>query len=423
MRTDLLRVTTQRTGTATARQVVPLDGVRLRRVVAVLCFTEIISWGVLFYAFPVLVTTISDQQDWSLTWLIAVFTLAQLVAAAAGIWVGRYLDRHGPQRVMTGGSVLAVAAAAAIALAPNLAVFAGAWVLAGLAMSATLYPPAFATVTHWGGLERVKALTAITVVAGFASTVFAPLTALLVTHGGWRQTYLLLTIALAVTVPAHWWGLRDPWRTRAEAEARSHRHEVSESAQPSRLSVMRQPEFVMLTLAFTMAGFSVYAVVINLVPLLTEKGLTTTGAAIALGVGGAGQVAGRLVYGPVLTRLAVRPRTIAVLATASLTTLTLAVFSASLLLACLMAFAAGTARGIFTLLQATAVSDRWGTSAFGARNSVLSGGVMAASAFAPWAGAALAASLGDYTTAFVVLAAGAAASTLLVRRRSATRPR
>ena len=414
MRTHLLRVTAHDPDTATVRQVVPLEADRLRRVVAVLCLTEIVSWGVVFYAFPVLATTIGDQQDWPLTRLIAIFTLAQLVAAAAGVWVGRHLDRHGPRRVMTGGSVLAVAATVAVALAPNLVVFTVARVLVGLAMSATLYAPAFATVTHWAGAERVRALTAITLVAGFASTVFAPLTALLVTHGSWRQTYLLLALVLAATVPAHWWGLRDPWQTRADP----HRPAgpVSGSG-PARASVLRLPEFVMLTLAFTLAGFCVYAVVINLVPLLTENGLSTTGAAIALGVGGAGQVAGRLVYGPVLTRLAVRPRTIGVLAGASLTTFAVALFSGSLLLACLMAFVAGTARGIFTLLQATAVSDRWGTTAYGARNSVLSGTVMAASAFAPWAGAALAAGLGDYTTAFMVLAAGAAASTVLVGGR------
>jgi hypothetical protein len=60
-----------------------LDGRPLRRVVAVLCTTEIVSWGILFYAFPVLSTTIQDTEGWSLTWLVACFTAAQLAAAAA----------------------------------------------------------------------------------------------------------------------------------------------------------------------------------------------------------------------------------------------------------------------------------------------------------------------------------------------------
>jgi MFS family permease len=397
--------------------VTPLGRSELRRVVIVLCFTQIISWGVLFYAFLVLATSISSEQGWPLTRLTAVFTMALLVAAAAGVWVGRHLDRHGPRRVMTAGSVLGVVSTVAMALAPDLAFFAGAWVLAGLAMSATLYPPAFATVTHWAGSQRVKALTAITLVAGFASTAFAPITALLVTHGGWRQTYLILAIILAVTAPVHWWGLNRPWQTGVRPGAPHLSNDPSGTPAPDagRASVIRRPEFLMLTAAFTLTGICVYAVVVNLVPLLTQNGLTTSEAAIALGIGGAGQVAGRLLYGPVITKVAVRARTVGILSAASLTTVVLAVSAGSLLLSSITAFTAGMARGLFTLVQATAVSDRWGTHRFGARNSVLSGGVTAASALAPWAGAALAAWLGDYRTAFLVLAAGAGLAVLLVR--------
>jgi MFS family permease len=165
----------------------------------------------------------------------------------------------------------------------------------------------------------------------------------------------------------------------------------------------------------TLGGFCVYAVVVNLVPLLTQHGLTTTEAAVALGVGGAGQVAGRLFYGPVLTRYSTRTRTAGTLAAASVTTLALAAVHHPVVVVCALSFAAGTARGIFTLIQATAVSDRWGTQEFGARNGILSGGVLAAAAFAPWIGALLASTLGGYASAFVVLAIGCLCATTLVR--------
>jgi MFS family permease len=392
----------------------PLDRAPLRRVVTVLCFTEIVSWGILFYAFPVLATTISGVEGWPLTSLVAVFTVAQLVAAAAGLWVGRRLDRRGPRLLMTVGSAVGVASVVAIAVAPSLATYALAWVVAGLAMSATLYPPAFATVTHWAGPGRVQALTAVTLVAGFASTVFAPLTALLVDHLSWRQTYLVLAVVLCTTIPAHWWGLRASWAVEARPssgdEAGSHQP-ASDRRPPT---PTRRPEFLLLTAALTLAGFSLYAVVINLVPLLTQNGLSTADAAVALGVGGAGQVAGRLLYGPVLARLPVRARTVATLLAASLTTAALGTAHEPLVLVCAISFAAGSARGIFTLIQATAVSDRWGTAAYGARSSVLSGSVTAAAALSPWACAALAAALGSYEATFLVLAAAAAVSALLV---------
>src|SRR5689334_21615333 len=88
-----------------------------------LCVTEIVSWGVLYYAFPVLADSISSDTGWSRTVVAAAFSASQLVAAAAGVAVGRWLDRLGPRVVMTAGSVLAVPAVVAIATAPNLVVF------------------------------------------------------------------------------------------------------------------------------------------------------------------------------------------------------------------------------------------------------------------------------------------------------------
>jgi MFS family permease len=391
---------------------VSLDAGALRRVVAVLCLTEIVSWGVLFYAFTVSAVAISETERWSLTTLVAVFTLAQVVGAATGVWVGRHIDAVGPRRVMTGGSVAGVAAVVAIALSPNLASYAAAWVVAGAAMSATLYPPAFAAVTHWGGERRVRALTAITLVAGFASTVFAPLTAWLLSVGDWRSTYLVLAVVLALTVPLHWWGLRGPWTPSGATADPGPAADGSGSRAPR----VRLEGFVLLCVAMSLAGVSVYAVVVNLVPLLVEGGLTTSRAALALGIGGAGQVAGRLLYAPMARRLGVVARTRATMLFAALLTVGLALVSQPLAMVAAISFAAGSARGVYTLLQATAISDRYGTASYGSRNGVLSGVVVTASALSPWGGAFLAATLGSYQSAFLVLALVALAAAVLVPR-------
>src|SRR5438552_2296812 len=75
-----------------------------------LCVTEITSWGVLYYAFPVLADSVSADTGWSRTAVAAAFSASLLVAAAAGVAVGRWLDRVGPRLIMTAGSVLAVPA-------------------------------------------------------------------------------------------------------------------------------------------------------------------------------------------------------------------------------------------------------------------------------------------------------------------------
>ena len=119
----------------------------LRRVTVVLCVTEIVSWGVLFYAFPVLASSIRDAEGWPMVWLVAAFTLALVTSGVCGVWVGRRIDHAGPRTVMTAGSAVAVTAVLAIAAAPSLPWFFAAWALAGASMSATLYAPASERVT------------------------------------------------------------------------------------------------------------------------------------------------------------------------------------------------------------------------------------------------------------------------------------
>ena len=198
--------------TSTASQPDALTGAGLRRVVSVLSITQITSWGVLYYAFAALSSSITADTGWTSVAVTGAFSLSQFVAAGAGIWVGRHIDAYGPRRVMTAGSLVAIPAVLTIASAPNLGVFYVGWVLAGIAMAGVLYPPAFAALTHWAGERRVGALTTLTLVAGLASTVFAPLTAALVEQYDWRVTYLVLaTILAAIAIAGHFFGLRGRW--------------------------------------------------------------------------------------------------------------------------------------------------------------------------------------------------------------------
>jgi MFS family permease len=333
--------------------------------------------------------------------------------------VGRRIDQVGPRVVMTAGSVVAVASIAALAAAPSLLCFFAGWVFAGAAMSATLYAPAFAAVTGWSGddsVRRVRSLTAITLVAGLASTVFAPLTALLLSELGWRGTYAALAAVLLMTVPLHAWGLRPPWTSTRTPNTTSDEGSPTE---PSAEFDARA--FTLLVVALALAGFAVHAVVINLVPLLTSNGLTTTQAATALGVGGVGQVVGRLFYGPVFSRLGPTARTIGTVAGVVVTTGALAVWQSPFLLVCVLTFASGTVRGIFTLIHATAVVDRWGVGDIGHRNGILTGAITATSASAPWVGALFAALLGSYDATFAVLAGVAAMSMFVMPRARRSR--
>ena len=355
-----------------------LDDTGLRRAIAVLCLTEITSWGVLYYAFPVLATPITADTGWSRTFTMSCFSAGLVVAGLAGVLVGRLLDRRGPRPVMTAGSLLAVPALVMIAVAPTGSMFLVGWLLAGVAMSAVLYTPAFTALTHWGGARALRGLTAVTLVAGLASTAFAPLTALLEDRVGWRGTYLVLAVLLGgVTIPLHGLGLPSSWA--------AHHHRRRDDA----VAVTSSRPFAALAVVFALAAFATYAALVSLVSLLVDRGIDLTAAAVVLGVGGVGQVAGRLLYAPLSARSSVVGRTVGALLALAATTAGLALVPGPYGALVGLALAAGMARGIVTLLHATAVPDRWGTVGLGRLNGILAAPAMVASALAPFAAAAL----------------------------------
>ncbi|WP_328966484.1 MFS transporter [Streptomyces sp. NBC_00239] len=379
------------------------DRSRPRAVLPALCATQITSWGIVYYAFPVLLPRLTADTGWSVNAATAAFSLALLVSALAGIPIGRILDRRGPRAVMTFGSVIGALALLLIAAAPNLTVFTCGWIVAGVAMAATFYPPAFAALTRWWGPDRVRALTIVTLAGGLASTVFAPLTAALAEHLTWRATYVVLAVTLAaVTIPAHALALRAPWPP-APPALRSI----------DRTPVARSRPFLLLAVAFTLSGFAMYAVVMGIIPLLTARGAGATTAAWALGLGGAGQTLGRTLYAALATRTSVTTRTVTLIALGGATTASLAFVPGPLPLLVLLAILAGVVRGNLTLLQATAVTDRWGTTHYGRLSGLLGAPAHIAAALAPWAGAALAGPLGGYPHLFAALAALSAVAACL----------
>ncbi len=137
--------------------------------------------------------------------------------------------------------------------------FTAGWMLAGLAMAATFYQPAFAALTRWWAPDHVRALTVVTLAGGLASTVFAPLTAALADHLSWRHTYLVLAgVLAAVTIPVHALALGAPW-PHAPAAAASRAGEAA-------AEIGRSRPFLLLAAAFTLSAFAMYAVVVALVP-------------------------------------------------------------------------------------------------------------------------------------------------------------
>ncbi|WP_103546143.1 MFS transporter [Streptomyces sp. SM1] len=381
---------------------------RPRAALPALCLTQITSWGIVYYAFPVLNPQITAATGWSAGTTTAAFSAALLVSALAGIRIGRILDARGPRTVMTAGSVIGTASLVVIAMAPNPAVFTVGWLLAGLAMASTFYQPAFAALTRWWSPHHIRALTTVTLAGGLASTFFAPLTAQLAEHFTWRHTYLILAAVLAaVTVPAHAFALRGPWPPAPPS--------TTAGATSTTATITRSRPFLLLATALTLSSFAMYAVVVTLVPLLLDRGYTATQAAWALGLGGAGQTLGRTLYAALARRSSPALRAAVLVGLGGATTAAFALVPGPYPLLAVLAVVAGTVRGNLTLLQATAITDRWGANRYGRLSGLLAAPTTTASALAPFAGTALAVPLGGYPHLFVVLALVSATAALIAR--------
>ena len=234
------------------------------------------------------------------------------------------------------------------------------------------------------------------------STIFTPLTSALAGPLGWRDTYLVLAAVLAaITIPAHALGLRLPWTRPLPGPAAA-------GARPDRQVLASRP-FLLLATAATLCAFAQYAALVNLVPLLTGRGLSPGLAAWALGLGGAGQVAGRLCYRALAFRLGTQGRTVAIIAAGATVTLLLGLLPGPAALLIAAAVLAGGIRGVFTLTEATLVADYWGSGRYAVVNGVFNAPLTAAGAVAPSVGAAIAAATGSYPALFAVLAGAAAA--------------
>ena len=167
------------------------SGAPVNLLVSALGIAQIVSWGTLFYAIGVLGRAM--QRDLGLTSLFVFgsFTAGLLVSGVLAPAAGRMVDARGGRVVLSAGSVLGAIAMAILAAAPNAPVMIIGWLVAGAAMAACLYDPAFATLSQHAGERYRWSVTALTLWGGFASTVFWPLSQLLMDAFGWRATFAI----------------------------------------------------------------------------------------------------------------------------------------------------------------------------------------------------------------------------------------
>jgi predicted MFS family arabinose efflux permease len=235
--------------------------------------------------------------------------------------------------------------------------FYAGWCIAGLAMALTLYDPAFSTLSQHAGTSYRRALTALTLIAGFASTVFWPASVFLLRELDWRGTLMVFAcIHLLLCLPIHL--LVIP----------AHAATIPVIKPPpvsAAIDTTRRATFLWLALAFGLNAVIFSAMSAHLVGLLHDKGLSAEIAVTVAACIGPMQVAGRIVemvfgrhWSPIGTGFFA-------LGLLSVSLALLYLIGSSAALAFVFAVAYGWSNGILTIVRGTVPAELLGREAYG----------------------------------------------------------
>lgn len=247
--------------------------------VCLLGLTQIIGYGTLYYGFAPLAEDMAQSFGWPVSWIFGAFSLALLASGLIAPLVGRRVDRHGAAQMMTLGSVAAALALAWTALAPNAIVFAIGLTAMQLASTLVFYDAAFAQLVQKGGPSSGRLIIYLTLIAGFASTIFWPLTVALKGAFGWREILMIFAgLNLLICAPTHWWLTCQPDHATAARPPKPVAIDIEGGSLPQEL----WPRAMLLvTWGFALTGFVLMAILAQMVPLITAMGLGPASVAVA----------------------------------------------------------------------------------------------------------------------------------------------
>lgn len=377
------------------------------RVVSTLGVAQTLAWASSYYLPAMLARPMARELGVSEPTVFAAFSAALIVSALIGPHSGRRIDRWGGRPVLMATSLLFALGLALMALAGGPVGLCAAWLVMGAAMGSGLYEAAFASLVRLYGHDARGAITGITLIAGFASTVGWPLTAALEHGFGWRGAcWAWAALHLVVGLPLNAWlpGAEQPAVPVVGTAP-------SETNAPSTEPPLRTA--ALLAWVFAVTWFVSTAMAAHLPRLLDAVG-TAPGAVIAIGaLVGPAQVAGRLLEFGFLRRLHPLHSARVAALMHPLGAALLALLGAPA--AAAFALLHGAGNGILTIAKGTLPLALFGPAGYGHRQGLLVMPARLAQALSPWLFGLLLADFGAAALWFsAALALSALAALLLV---------
>lgn len=342
--------------------------------------TMTIGYGTLYYSFSVLAPEIARDFGWGQSFVFGVFSFGLLAGAVAAPMLGRFVDRYGARLILCLGSVAAALMLSLFAVMQNAWQFAVVTLLAEFIALAVQYDAGFAALAQTHGREARAHITLVTLIAGFASTIFWPLLQWLLTWMTWRDIYLVLAaMNLLIALPIHF------ALPRARTDEAKPSTEAAQSSVDMGLDGERRRRMILMATAFGAGGFVISAVGATLLVLMRDLGYATAMATLAGSLIGPSQVAARLIeyvrrnlFSPPLTAL------VAALAmTCGLLLLSGALFKPIAGFAIAFAVFYGAGQGLTSIVRGVLPMHYFGSAGYGRTMGTLASVRIIASAIAP----------------------------------------
>lgn len=345
---------------------------------------QTLGYGCLFYIFPALVSELDADLGWGAAALGAGPTIALILSGVLAPVIGRMVDAGWGVRLMAWGPVVGAIGLIVFATATSTIAYWTAWALLGLAQAAALYEVCFALLVRRLNDAARQAITKVTLVAGFASTIAFPVFGWIAIASTWRHAvWAALAVVICVMLPLHIWGTGRLARSTERTAAPNDETRVPVA------KVLSRPIFWLISALFFLGAFVHWMLVSFIIPIFAALNIAQGMAIIAASCIGPAQVVGRLIFMRYETGLRTSVGTLWCYAASlcGLGLLALAGVAPWLIFA--FALLQGGANGMMTILRPVLIAESMGRRGFGQVAGMIQVPSLIGSALGPMVGGLL----------------------------------
>ena len=265
----------------------------MQRAIWYIGVAQTLLWGALYYLFPALLLQWEDHYGWARTELTLALTIAVIMSAVFAPKAGKLVDQGYDPIMMTTSALLGALFLAILPFVNSLLMFYAVWAAIGVCMAGCLYEACFAFIIRHLEDDAKRAITFVTLLAGFASTICFPACRYLADNFGVNATIQIIAgLIVVLVVPIFWLGAKGL----AHHQPANHSTEQTRADTQQDRSFLRSPVFWLLAASFSLLTINHGAVLNHLLPILEERHTPDAVAVLAVSMIGPMQVLGRVIW-------------------------------------------------------------------------------------------------------------------------------